>query len=210
MRRGTRPKESKIQQIPKRVAGKLVLGSGQHQTQTGRWETWFEFRCDGQLCGNALFRTARAVVTKAMTGTALLRCPACQREAKRQSNAKGKEYSPKPKAEQAPKKTWHKIETRLARSTEPTIGVVGKKAWKRLAAQPERKERVCKIVAEHVRAAKAAKTHIDLDRLLVEAEELVILEEKNGPANDRWTRKNRAEGLQIMRFEQYTSPVGAF
>jgi len=210
MRRGTRPKESKIQQIPKRVAGKLVLGSGQHQTQTGRWETWFEFRCDGQLCGNALFRTARAVVTKAMTGTALLRCPMCQREAKRQSNLKGKEYSPKPKVEKAPKKTWHKIETRLARGTHPTIGIVGKKVWKRLELNPARKRRVCEIVAKHTRQHEASGIAIDLDRMLVEAEGLAKLEERNGPANDEWTVKNRALGLRITSYEQYTSPIGAF
>lgn len=188
----------------KHIAGRLVLDSYRRTTPTGKSQSVYKLRCE---CG-AEFETLANVVTKALAGRAQLRCYDCQRRAKLASRSSGQPCKNQPRTAAPPKR-----ET-LARKADPSrpvvIGIYGQKVWERLQANPARLRRVVEIVAEHRRAMAADGLALDLDRALIEAEEVAMLEEKNGSADDRWTRENRREGLQIVNYKQYTSPIGAF
>lgn len=181
------------------VAGKKILAIRMRFTPAGQNRKAFSFRCD---CGKR-FETSEGVVTRAVRGSAQLRCKTCQDEAELASNCKSPAVAlPDPPTEK-PELPKHRAIASVA--DLPELAATTRRLI--VKAAPDVLDRAKAMVAAHLRACLANRAPLEsLDRLWVESLELAA---RNEPGDD-WTPETIGQGLRVTRYEQYTQPRDVF
>lgn len=176
------------------IAGKKILSVTFRLTNTGRNEKRYGFRCD---CGGR-FETTEHVVTRAKTGSALLRCKPCQDKAELAGNCKAPAVAlPEP----ARKRPRFRPVRELAHL--PELREATNKLIRDLAKTPDVLAAVSVEVKAHLDACLSNGSPIEnLDRVWIEAAELV----KRGVVGSRWTPDTITEGLCRVSYGQYSAP----
>ena len=181
------------------VAGKEILAIRMRFTPAGQNRKAFSFRCD---CGKR-FETSEGVVTRAVRGSAQLRCKTCQDEAELVGNCKSPTVAlPDPPTEK-PELPKHRAIASVA--DLPELAATTRRLITKAA--PDVLDRAKAMVAAHLRACLANRAPLEsLDRLWVESLELAA---RNEPGDD-WTPESIGQGLRVTRYEQYTQPSSVF
>lgn len=187
-----------------RAAGRLILDRYETESSIGRAVYWYRLRCE---CG-AAFDTTKSAVTRADRQRVKLFCAACQRRIRLEKL--GQEYREKRQKPAVRGASLARPGEQLARKPKgnaPMLDAEATRAWRTLDANPARKVRVIEIMKPFIRAQRDAGLEPELSRIVIESVELAKREEATGVrADDRWTRENRWDGLQLVKYPIYDQP----
>ena len=140
-----------------------------------------------------------STAARANQGAFPVRCDPCKKIAKKHASLA--DYHRYKEAKKAKLGVVYVIPANLPRLDSDATKLV-----QRLSKKPALLRRVLERAKPYIDAALREGIKPETSRILIEAAELV----ERGDVENRWTRENRADGLQVTSFTQYTSPIGAF
>lgn len=178
------------------VAGLRILYIPLRLTSLGHHRTDYRFRCPH--CPN-VFDAAESIVTRAVNGHVRLCCARCRT---RNDLAQQWRATPAPPVA-APVSVELPVHRRIAGLSElPQLAATTNRLIAKAA--PDVLGRAKGIVAAHLRASLANGAPLESpDRLWIEALELAA---RNNIGDD-WTRETIHDGLCVVSYGQYTSPL---
>lgn len=165
-------------------------------TGIGRKSWQYKIACTE--CGEVVILN-HSTAARANQGAFPVRCDPCKKIAKKHASL----------ADYRRYKEAKKGKLGIAYTTPdnlPKLDEAATKLVRRLGKKPALLRRVLERAKPYIAAALREGIRPETSRILIEAAEMV----ERGEDDNRWTRENRADGLQITSFPQYTSPIGAF